>query len=319
MLAGPAAIAMVETRLVLGPAHRSMQILTDTWIVFSVELRRALRSPRVLVVLLLYLAFSAGVMLAAGFLAHQAQAQLAAQGQSAEALMSPKAGLLAFLFGQDRALLESLLALPAVLLVVFKLGLMFLPAYVALLGFDSVASELQTRSLRYFTVRTSRTAIALGKGLALAVVVLLLVTVVHLGAFTYAVATQADFSLADAARSWPRLWGTTALVGLGMAALTTLCSTASRNPAIALTLNFAALLAFWAAGTVGSGARMFRMLQQEATVSWQERIGLLAPSTWSAEMLYPDAGRALLGALVLLCFAVVCTAGAVGVLRARDV
>jgi ABC-2 type transport system permease protein len=296
-----------------------MQTLTDIWIVFSVELRRALRSPRVLLVLLLYLAFSAAVMFAAGFLAHQAQAQLTAQGQSAETLMSPKAGLLALLFGQDRALLESLLQLPAMLLVAFKLGLMFLPAYVALLGFDSVSSELQTRSLRYFTVRTSRTAIALGKGLALAAVVLVLVTVVHLGAFAYAVASLPDFTLADAARNWPRLWGTTALVGLGMAALTTLCSTASRAPALSLTLNFAALLAFWAAGTVGSGARMLRMMQQESAASWQERIGLLAPSTWSAEMLYPEVGRALTGAGVLLAFAVLCTAGAVGVLRARDV
>jgi ABC-2 type transport system permease protein len=298
-----------------------MQTLKDTWTIFGAELRRALKSPRVLLVLLLYVAFSAGVMLAAGALAHQAQAQADAQGQE---LQSPKVALLALLFGQDHALIESLLPLPAVLLVVFKLGLIFLPAYVAVLGFDTVSAELQTRSLRYLTVRTSRTALVLGKALALAAVVLLLVTLVQLGAFAYAVSNVPDFTPAEALRVWPRLWGTTALVGLGMAGLTTLCSTAARSPALSLTLNFAALLAFWAAGTFGSGARVVRMLQQQMTqqepgVSWQERIGLLAPSTWSAEVLYPDTTRALTGALVLLLFAVVCAAGSVAVLRTRDV
>jgi ABC-type transport system involved in multi-copper enzyme maturation permease subunit len=300
-----------------------MQTLKDTWTIFGAELRRALKSPRVLLVLVLYVAFSAGVMLAAGALAHQAQQQAEAQGHGSD-LASPKAALLAMLFGQDRGLVESLLPLPAVLLLVFKLGLVFLPAYVAVLGFDTVSAELQTRSLRYLTVRTSRTALALGKALALGVVVLLLVTLVHLGVFAYALSSVPDFTSAEALRVWPRLWGTTALVGLGMAALTTLCSAASRSPALSLTLNFAVLLAFWAAGAFGSGARVVRMVQQqmaeqEPSVSWQERIGLLAPSTWSAEVLYPDTTRALTGALVLLLFAVACAAGAVAVLRTRDV
>jgi ABC-type transport system involved in multi-copper enzyme maturation permease subunit len=301
-----------------------MQTLKDTFIVFGAELRRALKSPRVLLVLVLYVAFSAGVMLAAGAIARQAQVQFGAQGMAPEGLQSPKAGLLGLLFGSDRALVESLLALPALLLVVFKLGLIFLPAYVALLGFDAVSAELQTRSLRYLSVRTSRTALALGKGLALAAVVILLVTVVHLGAFVFALSTVPDFSLADALHGWRRLWGTTALVGLGMAALTTLCSTASRSPALSLTLNFAALLGFWAAGAVGSGARVMRMVQEQVTrepapVGWLERVGLLAPSTWSAEVLSPDTSRALIGALALLLFSVVCAGGAVAVLRTRDV
>jgi ABC-type transport system involved in multi-copper enzyme maturation permease subunit len=300
-----------------------MQTLKDTWTVFGAELRRALKSPRVLLVLVLYLAFSAGVMLATGALARQAQAQADASGNSSS-LQSPKAALLAFLFGQDHGLVESLLELPAVLLVVFKLGLIFLPAYVAVLGFDTVSAELQTRSLRYLTVRTSRTALALGKTLALAVVVLLLVTLVHLGAFGYALSSVQDFTLAEATHAWPRLWGTTALVGLGMAALTTLCSALTRSPALSLTLNFAALLGFWAAGAFGTGARIFHMAQAQMThedtvVSWQERIGMLAPSTWSAEMLYPDVVRALTGALVLFLFFLSCSAAAVAVLRARDV
>jgi ABC-type transport system involved in multi-copper enzyme maturation permease subunit len=301
-----------------------MQTLKDTWTIFGAELRRALKSPRVLLVLLLYVAFSAGVMLFAGFLARQAQSQFEAQGQDIGGLQSPKAALLALLFGQNRSLIESLLDLPAVLLVVFKAGLIFLPAYVAVLGFDTVSAELQTRSLRYLTVRTSRTALAMGKALALAAVVLLLVTLVHLGAFGYAVSSVQEFSMGEAVKAWPRLWGTTALVGLGMAALTTLCSTATRAPALSLTLNFAMLLAFWAAGTFGSGARWVRMAQEQVAqkelgVSWQERIGLLAPSTWSAEVLYPDLTRALTAVLVLFLFAVACSAAAVVVLRTRDV
>jgi len=299
-----------------------MQTLKDTWTVLGAELRRAMKSPRVLLVLLLYLAFSAGVVLLAGYLAHQAQTQFEAHGQGTEGLQSPKAALVAMLF--DRALVESLLELPGLLLVVFKLGLLFLPAYVAVLGFDSVSAELQTRSLRYLTVRTSRTALALGKTLALAAVVLLLVTVVHLGAFTYALSNVPDFTRAEALRAWPRLWGTTALVGVGMAAFTVLCSTASRSPPLSLTLNFAALLGFWALGAFGGSVRVMRMVQEQMThqelpVTWQERIGLLAPSTWSSELLYPDFTRAMTGALVLLLFALASAAAAVAVLRTRDV
>ena len=66
------------------------------------------------------------------------------------------------------------------------------------------------------------------------------------------------------------------------------------------------------------------MGQEQAThealpVSWQERVGLLAPSTWSQELLYPDVGRALTGALALLLFTLVCAASAVAVLRMRDI
>jgi ABC-2 type transport system permease protein len=299
-----------------------MPTLKDTWTVFGAELRRALKSPRVLLVLLLYVAFSAGVVLLTGYLGRQAQTQIEAQGQGVEALQSPKAALVATLF--DPSLIQPLLELPGLLLVVFKLGLLFLPAYIAVLGFDSVSAELQTRSLRYLSVRTSRTALALGKALALAVVVLLLVTAVHLGAFAYALSSVPEFTFADALRSWPRLWGTTALVGVGMAAFTILCSTASRSPPLSLTLNFVALLGFGTLGTLGGGARVMRMLReqtahQDLPVSWQERLGMLAPSTWSSEVLYPDVARALTGALVLLVFAVACGAGAVAVLRARDV
>lgn len=298
-----------------------MQTLTDTWTVFGAEVRRALKSPRVLLVLLLYVAFSAGVVLLTGYLGRQAQSQFEAQGQGTEGLQSPKAALVAMLF--DRALVEPLLDVPAVLLVVFKLGLLFLPAYIAVLGFDTVSAELQTRSLRYLSVRTSRTALVLGKALALAVVVLLLVTVVHLGAFGYALSSIPEFTFAGALRIWLKFWGTTALVGVGMAAFTTLCSTASKSPALSLTLNFAALLGFWAIGTFGGGARVMRMVQeqmthQEAPVTWQERFGLLAPSTWSSELLYPDATRALTGALVLLLFAAASAAASVAVLRTRD-
>ncbi len=301
-----------------------MQTLLDTWTVFGAELRRALKSPRVLLVLLLYLAFSAGVMLAAGALARQAQMQFEAQGQGMEGLQSPKAVMLALLFGQDRGLVESLLGLPAVLLLVFKLGLIFLPAYVALLGFDTVSAELQTRSLRYLTVRTSRTALVLGKALALASVVVLLLTVVQLGAFGYALSSVPDFSLPDALHAWLRLWGTSVLVGLAMAALTTLCSTVSSTPALSLALNFAALLGFFAAGVLGGSARLVRMGQEQLSheagaVGWQERVGLLAPSTWSSEVLYPDAARALTGVVALLVFTALCALAAVAVLRSRDV
>jgi len=296
-----------------------MQTWIDTLIVFAAELRRALRSPRVLLVLFLYLAFAGVAMLGAGWLARQSQAQLIAQGQSMEALSSPKAGFLAMFFRPDRALIESLVDIPAAVLVVFVLGRFFLSVYVALLGFDTVSAELQTRSLRYLGVRTSRTALALGKGLALATLVLILVTLVHLGAFGDALVSVPEFSLADAARAWPRLWGTTVLLGLAMGALTTLCSTLTRSPALALTLNLAVLFALWVAGIVSDGARMMRLVPgRESEASWQEHLGLLVPSTWSTEALYPDAARSLPAALVLLGFALLFTAGAVATLRTRD-
>ena len=114
MVSARPAIATEEVRLVL-VCPLSMPMLKDTWIVFGAELRRALKSPRVLLVLFLYAAFSAGITAGSSLLARAVQKQLEAQG-NVGAENSPKAALVAFLFGDDRVLVESLFSLPAMVL-----------------------------------------------------------------------------------------------------------------------------------------------------------------------------------------------------------
>src|SRR5258707_878339 len=60
-------------------------------------------------------------------------------------------------------MLDSLAAIPIVLLVVFKLTLRFLPLFIALMGFDQLAGEVGPKSIRYLVVRAKRSSMILGK------------------------------------------------------------------------------------------------------------------------------------------------------------
>jgi ABC-type transport system involved in multi-copper enzyme maturation permease subunit len=286
-------------------------------VIWNAEWRRTVRSGRVVVLLALYSMFSALVLLVVGNIARaireQVESRLADSGAdttaSAQILAEMNKSVLGVLVGDDPAMLEALSLVPLVVLVVFKITLFFLPAYVALMGFDQVSGEVGPRSIRYLTVRARRSSVLLGKFLAQATVLLGLVLVIDLAIFVYAWATTPDFTFAGFALNLIKFWLAAMVFSLAYLALTTFCSSLFRSPAVSLVFNFILLFAFWLVDVVGSAAKGRTAL---------EYVRFLSPSQYSTNLLHPQLLQFGVSGVAYAVFALLFLGSALFVLRARD-
>ncbi len=294
-----------------------MNGLREIAVIWSAETRRAVRSGRAVVLLGLYSMFSALVLLVVGSIANairqrveeriaEAGADAAASAQVAEEM---KKSFLGFLAQNDTAMAEALAQVPLVVLVVFKLTLFFLPAYVALMGFDQISGEVGPRSIRYLTVRARRSSLLLGKFLTQASLLLGLVLIIDLAIFIYAKATNPDFTLGAMGLGLLKYWLAAIVFSLAYLALTTFCSAIFRGPAVSLVFNFILLLTFWLMDTVG------RYFEGQNPL---EYVRFLTPSYYSANLLHPDVAKFGISGLAYVAFAALFLGGAYAVLRARD-
>ncbi|MBJ6763872.1 ABC transporter permease subunit [Myxococcaceae bacterium JPH2] len=286
-------------------------------VIWSAELRRAVRSGRVVVLLGLYSMFSALVLLVVGYATREIQAQvnakLAEVGADAEA--SARAaeemhkGMLGILTSNDAAMMEALSQVPLVVLIVFKVTLFFLPAYVALMGFDQLSGEVGPRSIRFLTVRARRSSVLTGKFLAQATLLVGLVLVVDLAIFIYARMTNPDFSAAMLVLNLVKFWLAAVVFSLAYVALTALCSSLFRLPAVSLVFNFVLLFVFWLMDTIGRGV---------ADTNPMRFVRYLSPSYYAGNLLHPQLSEFGASGAAYAAFALVFLLGAHGVLRARD-
>jgi len=282
-------------------------------IIGEAELRRMLRSARAVVLLGLYGLFSVLVLLIVGSISKAFQAsvnqQVAAQANPAaieQAYAQARLGLLGFLFSGDVAILEALKEIPLVVVIVFKVTLVFLPAYVALIGFDQLSGELSQHSIRYLVVRGKRSSILFGKFVAQALLLLSLVLLVDLGIFLYAKATNEDFTWLAMGKSLLRFWLAAILFSLAYLSLTSLCSVLFRNPALSLVVNLAALFAFWLLDVIGR-AESLRLLR------------FFSPSQYAANLLHPRLSEFAISTAGYAGFAVLFLGASYLVIRSRDV
>lgn len=291
-----------------------MDSLKEIGVIWSAELRRAVRSGRTVVLLGLYGLFSALLLLVVGAITRSVRQQVeqvaSSSGQEVDtsaALAEAQKGLLGFLFDNDAAMVEALSQLPMVVLVVFKLTLFFLPAYIVLMGFDQVSGEVGPRSIRYVTLRARRSSVLLGKFLTQATLLLGLVLVVDLAIFVYAKVTTPEFGLGLMALSLLRFWVAAVVYSLAYIALTTLCSTLFRSPGVSLVFNFIVLFVFWMvdviAGNLAAPANSLRYL---------------SPSAYSMELLHPQLAPFAVSALAYAGFALLFLGAAHLTLRTRD-
>ena len=281
--------------------------------IWSAELRRALRSARTVVLLGLYGLFSALVLLVVGAITRSLREQLeraAASSNGADtqaAMEQAHQGLLGFFVNGDPAMVEALSRVPVVVLVVFKMTLFFLPAYIVLMGFDQVSGEVGPRSIRYVTVRARRSSVLLGKFLTQAALLLALVLVVDLAIFVYAKATTPGFALGLMALTFARFWMAALVYSLAYVALTTLCSTLFRSPGVSLVFNFILLFVFWLVDVIAS-----------ALPSPGSALRYLSPSAYATNLLHPQPGPFLASAAAYAAFAIVFLGLAHLTLRQRD-
>jgi ABC-type transport system involved in multi-copper enzyme maturation permease subunit len=290
--------------------------LKEIAVIWGAETRRALRSGRVVVLLGLYSMFSILVLLIVGAIANALREQVAARleemgngAEAAEAMSAEmKKSVLGALADNDAAMMEALGQVPLVVLIVFKVTLFFLPAYVALMGFDQISGEVGPRSIRYLTVRSRRSSLLMGKFLVQATLLVGLVLVIDLGIFIYARITNPDFTFAAMGLNLLKFWLAAIVFSLSYIALTTLCSSLFRSPAVSLVFNFIVLFTFWLMDVVGQAAGS-RPLGS---------IRYLSPSYYSADLLHPRLSEFGVSGLAYAGFALLFLGGAYAVLRARD-
>lgn len=291
--------------------------LKETLVIWSAELRRAVRSGRAVVLLGLYSMFSALVLMVVGWLAAQVRAEVNKQLESAGAGADASAqvgeemrkGMLGFLTSNDSAMMEALAQVPMEVLVVFKITLFFLPAYVALMGFDQLSGEVGPRSMRYLTVRARRSSVLLGKFLSQATLLLGLVLIIDLAIFVYARVANPTFGFADVALNLLKFWLAAIVFSLSYVSLTTLCSSLFRAPAVSLVFNFILLFVFWLMDTIG------RWAGEESALRF---LRYLSPSYYAGNLLHPRLAEFGASGAAYAGFATIFLLGAYAVLRARD-
>jgi len=300
--------------------------------IWSAELRRAVRSPRVIILLGLYGLFSALALFLVGWItsrvsaaaAEQLNAQSAPEGALDQAAANAKQALLSGLFDKDASLLEALSKLPLVIPVVFKITLFFLPAYVAFLGFDQLSGEIEPKSIRYLAIRARRSSILVGKFLAQATVVVGMILVIDAVIFAYARLISPDFAFGLLAPSLLRFWIAAAVFSVAYVALTTLCSALFALPAVSLIVNFFALFVFWVIQAVGSYLQDAAAMQAAAAGEEPSRpvlalVRFLSPSAYSTDLLHPEWARFGIGIGAYAAFSAAFLVLGWAILRARDV
>lgn len=109
-----------------------------------------------------------------------------------------------------------------------------LSAFLAVfVGFDSIASELQHRGVRYWTVRARRSSYIVGKFLGMFVVASSMTFVMHASSWIM-LATRTDLPLPDILSWGGRFWLLTLPVSAAWCAVVTFVSALFRTPILAL-------------------------------------------------------------------------------------
>ena len=254
-----------------------MSPLAELLAVTRTELLRNVRHARVLVLLLLFALSTALVGLVVGLLTRG----LDAQGPEAAAAAS--AGILGFLVGEDGAAFQRLSELPLLIPLVFRVGLFFLPLFIALLGYDQLSAETSTRSVRYLAVRARRVSILGGKFVAQALVLGALLAVVLAGLFVAGAGLRPGVEPLAYASAAARFWLGGMAFAFAYLSLTALSSAVTGGPGSSLLLNVAALFAFWLLDAMGGRAAVLHRMG--GPESWIESLRWLSPSAYASGVL----------------------------------
>jgi ABC-type transport system involved in multi-copper enzyme maturation permease subunit len=317
----------------MGLLARPLNGLKEIGVVWRGEVGRSLKSGRVIVLLVLFSLFTGLALTTIGWLARQvvAQAQTRATDQGLDdeatsklAQEAKKQFVSSFYAGDDADLTETLLAIPLVLLVVFSFSMRFVPAFVALMGFDQIAGEIGPRSIRYLVVRVRRSSILLGKFLAQFTVLGLLMLVAVAMMVITARITNDDFELAVAALTFVKLWSASMVLSVPYLALTSLCSTLFRQSPVALVFNLIVLICIWLLALVGEAYRLpgeaaaeqsLTMLKSESPLGYLRYASVFH---FAADLLHPHRQRFGAAGLAHLGYALVFLGLGFVVLRRRD-
>jgi ABC-type transport system involved in multi-copper enzyme maturation permease subunit len=279
-----------------------MNPLVEVWLILGRELRKNLRSAKGLIMIGLSLL---GAM-ACTFRIPKIEEGLAeAQRLGPDQLHEAKAKLFGEMY-MNEGTGENLASAPIKLVVLFYLAVWLAPLLVAILGFDGVPSEIQYRTVRYWTVRCRRSSYYVGKFLGLWVVVSLITLVMHSLIWVVTIA-RGEATTAETLHWGVRFFLVSLPIGAAWCGIATLISSFLRTPVLALLLTCATFFMLFFVGAIVGRS------------SHNETLQLVYPNSYDAWILSPDLQRAVAGVAIMVGFALVTTVVGAFVFSTRDV
>jgi ABC-type transport system involved in multi-copper enzyme maturation permease subunit len=200
---------------------------------------------------------------------------------------------------QDPAVGKFLADAPGALALTTFVMVWLIPLIVAIVGFDSIAGELQYRSVRYWTVRAHRASYYVGKVLGLWAVVaattLLMQVLLWIVVMTQASGLDGHI-LPSAVFTWGvRFYLVTVPVAAAWCGIGTLIASQFKSPIVALFVTCASFCGIWLVNVAGKIAKI-------------KPLTYLYPSSYDGWLLSPEVQRMSGGLAICLAIAIGTTA-----------
>jgi ABC-type transport system involved in multi-copper enzyme maturation permease subunit len=278
------------------------------------ELRRSVRSVKGIIIGILTLLGAFVASLACVWM--EGNDRDAAKITSSDAYIEIKKAAIEKATG-DAAFASYAASIPTSLLVFLKITVWLGPLLIALLGFDLMSSELQHRSVRFWTVRTRRWSYFTGKMLGLWAVVSLITLVLNVIAGT--VAASRGYVTVGQLMTWGmRFWLVAVVIGGSWAVIATFISSCFRQPILSLLTTFVAFFVMWAVSLVGFFVRARDTIETgvQKDMAWYE---YLYPNTYDTLLLSNETTKVLTALGVLIGFVVLANAAGAALFQRRDI
>jgi ABC-type transport system involved in multi-copper enzyme maturation permease subunit len=275
--------------------------LVEVWLIVMRETRKNLRSVKGLVMLSLSIL---GAM-ACSFRIPRIEDTLATAKQlGADQVHEVKSKFFGEIYGSESAG-DRLADAPIKLVLLFWLAVWLTPLLVAILGFDGVPSDVQYRSVRYWTVRMRRGSYYVGKFFGLWLVIGAITLTMHALIWAITIA-RADATAAETLGWGIRFYLISLPITGAWCGIATLIASLQRTPILALLLTCSAFFVLFFTGAV-VGRNMHSEILQG-----------VYPNGYDAWMLSMDTAHAATGLAITLAFAVVTTAAGAFIFSLRD-
>lgn len=277
---------------------------------FGREVRKNLRGLKGIILLLLSIVGgSATSLLIVDFV------QRKVEGASKVALHQAQAELLTQAY-RDSAMGEYLADAPLPLLVMLNFCVWLAPGLIWLASFDTIAGEVQYRTVRYWTVRVRRESYYVGKFLGAWATVAVMTFCMHLVMWIVTLA-KGSYSAADTISWGLRFWLVCLPIVGAWSGIALFVGSLFRTPISALlVVGFTFFGIFFVGAIVPALVAAARHNPED---SLARAISFLYPNSYDRLLLSPKAEQALAGLGACFLLAAIPTAGGVFFLRKRDV
>jgi len=226
-----------------------MNPLLEIWLVAARDCRKNIRSLKGLAMAGIALL---GALACTFKLPKFEEAMDQARDLAPDQMLEVKAQIFGKIYG-DEATGHRLAGAPIKLVLLFFIAVWLAPLLVMIVGFDGISSDLQYRSVRYWTLRTRRPSYYVGKFLALWSIIGLLTLFMQLIIWTVTI-VRADAPAGETIAWGLRFWATSLPITGAWCGMATLTSSLARTPMLSLlTTSVVFFLLFFAGFVIGKG------------------------------------------------------------------